>query len=262
MPPATTPRRRRPPAGSRRRPRGAGPPRQPAAARRGGRGAGAAAARPAPAHRPPPEDPHAEGRRRSLLPFALLAAAALLVGVVIAAASGGDDPSSSGGDRARTQAEGSRTQQTAPEQPVGGAGPSEQPAEQPAEQPPASGASPSELDAQGFDLIGRERYAEAVPILQQAVQGFRDAGDTRSQDYAFALFNLGTALNRSGRPEAAIPLLEERLASATTAARSSRPSSTPRGRRPAVPARAIRGMPARAAATATANGNGNGKDGD
>ncbi len=36
--------------------------------------------------------------------------------------------------------------------------------------------------------------------------------DNRDIEYAYALFNLGKALNRSGNPEAAIPYLERRLA--------------------------------------------------
>ena len=35
--------------------------------------------------------------------------------------------------------------------------------------------------------------------------------DSRELTYAYALFNLGQALNRSGRPAEAIPYLEKRL---------------------------------------------------
>ena len=43
------------------------------------------------------------------------------------------------------------------------------------------------------------------------VAAFRRQGRTREIDYAFALFNLGSALRQSGRPGDAIPFLEERL---------------------------------------------------
>ena len=53
------------------------------------------------------------------------------------------------------------------------------------------------------------RYAEAVPLLRQAVDSY-PAG-SQDIEYAYALFNLGASLNRSGNPEAAIPYLEKRL---------------------------------------------------
>ncbi len=52
-------------------------------------------------------------------------------------------------------------------------------------------------------------YAGAVPILQQAVASFPE--DSQDLNYAYALFNLGKSLNRSGSPDEAIPYLEKRL---------------------------------------------------
>jgi tetratricopeptide (TPR) repeat protein len=52
-------------------------------------------------------------------------------------------------------------------------------------------------------------YAGAVPILQEAVASWPE--DSQDINYAYALFNLGKSLNRSGNPEAAIPYLEKRL---------------------------------------------------
>ena len=52
-------------------------------------------------------------------------------------------------------------------------------------------------------------YGGAVPILQKAVASF--AEDSTDIDYAYALYNLGKALNRSGNAAAAIPYLEKRL---------------------------------------------------
>jgi tetratricopeptide (TPR) repeat protein len=46
-------------------------------------------------------------------------------------------------------------------------------------------------------------------VLQRAVAAFAEG--TRDIDYAYALYNLGHALRLVGRPEEAIPILEERL---------------------------------------------------
>jgi predicted Ser/Thr protein kinase len=75
--------------------------------------------------------------------------------------------------------------------------------------PPASSADGASLNEQGFALINEGRAAEAVPILQRAVEAFPEgSGDL---DYAYALYNLGNALRLSGQPEEAIPVLERRL---------------------------------------------------
>ena len=51
-----------------------------------------------------------------------------------------------------------------------------------------------------------------MPLLQRAVTAFREQGRKGETAYAYALYNLGQALRRSGRPAEAIPFLEERLA--------------------------------------------------
>jgi serine/threonine-protein kinase len=57
-------------------------------------------------------------------------------------------------------------------------------------------------------LINQGRYDEAIPLLQRAVDGLDGSGDIT---YGYALFNLGHALRLAGRPEEAIPVLEQRL---------------------------------------------------
>jgi tetratricopeptide (TPR) repeat protein len=52
-------------------------------------------------------------------------------------------------------------------------------------------------------------FAGAVPLLEQAVGSYPE--DSQDMGYAYALFNLGKSLNRSGRPDEAIPVLEKRL---------------------------------------------------
>ncbi len=67
-----------------------------------------------------------------------------------------------------------------------------------------------ELNAQGYDLLQAGDAAGAVPILEQAVASYPT--DSDDINYAYALYNLGVALRESGRPEEAIPYLEQRLA--------------------------------------------------
>ena len=185
-----------------------------------------APARPAPPRRPTPAParsapaagaPAAKNRRRLPVWLPLAALLAVLAVVAIAVlASGGDDPESSkSADSGGAATEKPQTEpQTTEEQPAEPA-PEEQPAESAPEEQPAEtggGNDPAEgarLDAEAYGLIQRGNYEAAVPIARRAVASFPE-GDT-STNYAFALFNLGTALNRSGNPDEAIPLFEKRL---------------------------------------------------
>ncbi len=72
---------------------------------------------------------------------------------------------------------------------------------------PALGAA---LNEEGFSLVQAGEYEAAVPLLEEAVAAF-PAG-TEDLEYAYALFNLGSALRLSGRAAEAIPVLERRLA--------------------------------------------------
>jgi tetratricopeptide (TPR) repeat protein len=89
--------------------------------------------------------------------------------------------------------------------------PAPAPDEDASEEPPTTSDSASgvELNNQGYALMQQGNYEGAVPILQDAVASWPEG----SQDinYAYALFNLGKSLNRSGRPDEAIPYLEQRL---------------------------------------------------
>jgi tetratricopeptide (TPR) repeat protein len=57
--------------------------------------------------------------------------------------------------------------------------------------------------------VKQGRYDEAIPKLQEAVNSFPPGTD--DLNYAYALFNLGNALRLAGRPDEAIPILEQRL---------------------------------------------------
>ena len=165
----------------------------------------AAPTRAAPPPRQPPgapapeSDPEPRQRSRRLTPLALLAAGALAIGGIAALAAGGEEKTSSNDNASGTATlvrDGTKSTAT------------EQPATPPAA---ASGENPSAIDARAYDLIKQGKFAEAVPIAQQAVEGFRARKQTSSQGYGFALFNLGTALHGAGRSSEAIPYLEERL---------------------------------------------------
>jgi tetratricopeptide (TPR) repeat protein len=65
------------------------------------------------------------------------------------------------------------------------------------------------LNDEGFRLMKRGRYSEAIPVLAQALKSFPRG--KRTLAYGYALFNLGRSLRLAGRPDLAIPILEERM---------------------------------------------------
>jgi tetratricopeptide (TPR) repeat protein len=79
------------------------------------------------------------------------------------------------------------------------------------DEPTGSGdtATGVQLNDEGFALMQQGDYAGAVPILREAVASWPE--DSTDINYAYALFNLGKSLNRSGNPQEAIPYLEKRL---------------------------------------------------
>jgi serine/threonine-protein kinase len=172
---------------------------------------------PAPRPAPPPiERPRSSGARRGAL-LALLAFVAAVVAVAAIALGGGGDgggtgtqarksppadkASAGGGSKASSEPEESAEPETSSE-------PENTPAAAPApeESEPETGSA---LNQQGYELIQAGEYDAAVPVLEEAVAAF-PAG-SEELDYAYALFNLGNALRLSGRPEEAIPVLEQRL---------------------------------------------------
>jgi serine/threonine-protein kinase len=80
-------------------------------------------------------------------------------------------------------------------------------------EPPPAAAGSSEsgaaLNEQGYAMIQAGEYEAAVPVLEEAVASYPEGSEDLG--YAYALFNLGNALRLSGRPEEAIPILEQRL---------------------------------------------------
>ena len=189
---------------------------------------------PGPLLSPTTTTPRRRGGRSHLVALGLAAVLIALAVAVIAIAAGsgdGDDSSSGqGGSQGADRAQGGepkrdtrereetpepaapQAEQPAPQQEPAQPAPApeeddqEQDEEPPADSGPADGAR---LNDQGFQLMSESRYDEAIPVLQRAVDSF-PAGTT-DLNYAYALFNLGQALRLAGRPEEAIPILEQRL---------------------------------------------------
>jgi serine/threonine-protein kinase len=204
-----------------------GAPRAAAGAAAAAAGAGAAAAAgpveesqptptptPTPRHEPPirtfgGKPAERSGPSRGLIAgLAALALAIAAVVLVAALSSGGSDnkpASSSTPAKQKTTAQKPKQQSTSQAQATA---PS-QTTPAPTSNTPADPAEGARLDAQGFQLIQQGKYADAVPIERKAVASF--PSNSTSTNYAYALFNLGTALNRSGHPQEAIPYLQKRL---------------------------------------------------
>jgi len=65
------------------------------------------------------------------------------------------------------------------------------------------------LNNQGFSLIKQGRHGEAIAVLERSLRTFPKG--TKDVYYAYALFNLGVAWRKAGRPDIAIPILEKRM---------------------------------------------------
>ena len=186
---------------------------------------------------PPPPSPQrgAGGSRRTAV-AAILGLLAVLVVIAAVALGGGDDPGGNGGERA-AQAENRNGEQGQGAAAAGGADEEAgrptasaedgEPAESP--QPAESSAAPEEEgeaasapEPEGTDPAqGAALNEEGFALVQAgeyeaAVPVLEEAvasfpAGTEDVSYAYALFNLGNALRLSGRPDEAIPVLERRL---------------------------------------------------
>jgi tRNA A-37 threonylcarbamoyl transferase component Bud32/tetratricopeptide (TPR) repeat protein len=147
----------------------------------------------------------------------LALAAATVIGAVLSSGGGDDEPQSADrpesgqadagkADKADKADKAKKEPKAAEEQAAPAPAPEEQEPEQPASGDSARGV---QLNEEGFALMQQGDYAGAVPILQDAVASFPE--DSADINYAYALFNLGKSLNRSGNPDEAIPYLEKRL---------------------------------------------------
>jgi serine/threonine-protein kinase len=145
------------------------------------------------------------------------ALAAVIVAVVLAVALAGGSGDGGGTERAEAPKEGGKGAQANGD--VGSvkaptaAEPKPAPEPEPEPEAPApSGDDPAlaaSLNDEGYELLQAGRYEAAIPKLEESVATF-PAG-TDDINYAYALFNLGSALRLSGRAAEAIPILEQRL---------------------------------------------------
>jgi hypothetical protein len=91
----------------------------------------------------------------------------------------------------------------------------------PAQRAPSVAVSPAaaaSLEAEGHEMLAQGRYAQAIGALRGAIEASggsvaRCAEPTSEAclTYAYALYDLGSALRLDGDPSAAIPVLSERL---------------------------------------------------
>jgi serine/threonine-protein kinase len=171
---------------------------------------------------PPTQPPHSarsHGAGRGRPRAGAIALAAIFIALAIATIagavlSGGDDKGSSQPAADRQPAESAKPEKRK-EQPKPDNAPKEDTPAAPAPQEeqsssgsydPARGAA---LNSEGYALLNQGDYDGAIAKLQEAVDSFPPGTD--DLNYAYALFNLGKALRLGGRPDEAIPILEQRL---------------------------------------------------
>jgi hypothetical protein len=159
------------------------------------------------------------GSRAGPVAVLLIALAAVAVVAAVLLAGGGGDGAEKQANQPSDRQETPRQQAKAQPPPDTGASednagqdnatetaPASPPADSQAAIDPEQGAA---LNEQGFVLMGQGDFAGAVPILRRAVASWPE--DSTDLEYAYALYNLGTSLNRSGNAAEAIPYLEKRL---------------------------------------------------
>jgi serine/threonine-protein kinase len=164
-----------------------------------------------------PSDGRPPGRRRGAgVLLAALATVGLIALIAVLLLSGGD-----GGDGENTQAESTpdatRTATETPEEETATPEPTatETATPEPTDTPAPSGGGEVDLDQarelqlQGYNARLAGDYPKALDLSEQALEA---CGNSNEMDpCGYALFEKGLALNRSGDPDAAIPVLEERL---------------------------------------------------
>jgi tetratricopeptide (TPR) repeat protein len=173
-------------------------------------------------------------RRRAGVLAALLAALLLAGGAIALAMSGGDDPggtadtrtdqpgaAKSGANakakaRAKAKAKAKAKKTPAPVAAAATPEPTPEPTTEPTPEPTPtateeaapSGGNAQTLNDQGFTRFQAGDYAGSVPYFRRAVSA---CGSSTETTCAYATYNLGAALNRSGDPASAIPFLQQRL---------------------------------------------------
>jgi eukaryotic-like serine/threonine-protein kinase len=158
-----------------------------------------------------PAPPRVPTRRRAGHPWripavlGLLAAAAIVGALVAAALTGGDgEPSGQTVVTQVTTQQGEPMTVTETVEPE----PEPEPPPPPASEPPApppSNESGTELTDRATGLMRQGRFAEALPVAQQALEKLRGSGELYE---AYANYNIGRSLIELGRCDEGLPYLE------------------------------------------------------
>jgi serine/threonine-protein kinase len=145
--------------------------------------------------------------------LALLALVAAVGVIALLALNGGDGNDRSGAPKSAQAKKGKGAGDSqATSAPAAAEKPEPEPESESEPEPEPSSADPetaAALNEEGFALIQAGEYEAAVPVLEDAVGAYPEGSEDLT--YAYALFNLGNALRLSGRPDEAIPVLEQRL---------------------------------------------------
>jgi serine/threonine-protein kinase len=160
----------------------------------------------------PPPPPRAPGRgpvRRARHPWRIpailgLLAALAIVGALLAAALVGGNGGASGTESVQTQVttqEGERVTVTETVEPP----PPPPTTTSPPPPPPTGGASGRELTDQATGLMRQGRYADALPIAQQALAKLKGSGELYE---AYANYNVGRSLIELGRCDEGLPYID------------------------------------------------------
>ena len=138
-------------------------------------------------------------------------ALAIIAGAVMSGGDDGGSPSNADNTPAQPKADANKKKESKakkePKEEPAAAAPA--PAEEQSDSGSYDEARGAELNDQGFRLMSAGDYDGAIPVLQEAVNSFPPGTD--NLNYAYALFNLGKSLRLAGRPDEAIPILEQRL---------------------------------------------------
>ncbi len=162
----------------------------------------------------------AGGAKRWLAPAALVCAAGIVVALALVELPGGNQTRRLSAHnrllRAAVPAQHSHAPPAISES-RSAAGLPPQPVSHPAP-PPVSAALAAQLDTQGHDLLEAGRYGDAIAVLQRTlmatgerVQDCLQPASETCLTYAYALYDLGSALRLDGHPAAAVPVLRRRL---------------------------------------------------
>ena len=162
---------------------------------------------------PPPRGPAARKTRRGLpgwIPVALVIAALLVAaGAIMSLSNGGSDKGTAPvvATKNKAPAKKKSSAQQKPQQTNTQQQPASTGSQTTQSQAPATNGDPSQMQLQAHNLINQGKYDQAIALDKAVV----DKGPGTGLTYAYALYDLGHALRLAGRPDEAIPVLQQRM---------------------------------------------------